>query len=79
MSTITHLKSEDAYNCVLPTAHIKAMVAAMKATREFTITEDYDDAEVVNAYHTASRSAAYAAIHRGNGLWDVRHHRLLFA
>lgn len=82
MNTTTEirpLKSQEAYSCMLATEHVKAMVAAMKSADMFTITEDYDDAGTVEAYHAASRREAFAAIHKGNGHWIIRHHKQLFA
>jgi hypothetical protein len=81
MSTTTEirpLKSKDAHSCMLPTEHVKAMVKAMKSADIFTVEEDWDDAQTVRAYHTASRREVYAAIHKGNGHWIIRHHRELF-
>lgn len=73
------LKSKDAHSCMLPTAHVKAMVKAMESTGMFTIDADWDDAETVSAYHTESKREAYAAIHKGNGYWIIRHHKQLFS
>ena len=78
MSEIKPLKSKDSHPCMLPTNHIRAMVKAMKECGEFTVTEDWDDAQTVEAYHTRTNQEVFAAIHKGNGQWIVRHHKNLF-